>query len=411
MNRRSGDRRWTTWVGCALLAAIALPVGAAAQETRAGQLENERRAKAKQLQPYRPGKIEAALYRIEDRFLIERVFNPPRGLFLRWGGFPEGGGIAVGPGLRYSNHAVNFTTTGAMSLRQYWDVDSRLSFTNLLGARALASVGVRHRDYPQEDFFGLGPNTPASLRTNYALRQTAFDVTGAVTPADWLGLGASVEHLSPEIEPGEDPRLPSTDALFSDASAPGLAAQPTFVRLGARATVDFTDRPIGPRAGGRYSVGYDRYVDRDLARYTFGRWDVDLRQYVPLVGTVRSLAFRAYAAGSTPDAGHEVPFYLQPTVGGGYSLRGLRPYRFRDRHVMFFQAEYRWDVNPFITGVVFYDAGKVARDWRDLNFDDLEDDYGVGLRLGFLGAVAMRAELALGGADGTRFVLKFNDAF
>jgi hypothetical protein len=398
----------TTIGVCLLLSAAGAPVSA--QQTRAEQIQQQREEKARQLRPYEPTRIEAVLFRIEDRYLVQRIFNPPRGLFARWGGFPEGGGIAGGPAYRYSNHAISLTATSAISARKYWEVDGTIAvpFANYKG---LAQASARRHEYPQEDFFGLGADSRTSTRTNYLLRETAVDGLVRVLPVSWLTIAGSAEYKSPRLGSGSDPRLPSTEQIFSDSSAPGLALQPDFVRLGTGVILDYTDKPIGPRSGGKYAVTYDRYLDRDFDRYSFDRWDVDLRQYVPLVSTVRSIALRARLASLTPEDGHQVPFYLQPTLGGGYSLRGLRPYRLRDRNLLMIQAEYRWDVNPFLTAALFYDAGKVASRRSDLDLDDLHEDYGIGLRFGFLRAVAMRTEIAFGGDDGTRFVVKFNDSF
>jgi hypothetical protein len=74
------------------------------------------------------------------------------------------------------------------------------------------------------------------------------------------------------------------------------------------------------------------------------------------------------------------------------------------------QAEYRWDVNAFVTGVLFYDAGKVAFRRQDLDFDNLKSNYGFGLRLGFLNIAAVRAEVVFGD-EGTVVALRFGDVF
>jgi outer membrane protein assembly factor BamA len=167
----------------------------------------------------------------------------------------------------------------------------------------------------------------------------------------------------------------------------------------------------GTLVGGRYSASYDRYTDRDLNRYSFDRWAVDLQQYVPIFTSSRSIVLRARAEGVTPEAGNEVPFYLQPALGGSHSMRGLRVYRLRDRNALLLQAEYRWNVNAFMAGSLFYDAGKVTFDRRDLDFDNLKHDYGFGLRLGFLSMLAIRAEVVLGGGEGKVFALRFGDVF
>jgi hypothetical protein len=92
----------------------------------------------------------------------------------------------------------------------------------------------------------------------------------------------------------------------------------------------------------------------------------------------------------TPD-GNEVPFFLQPTLGGKArlvsvhedligsdgtraTLRGYRSLRFRDRNLLLLQAEYRIPIwGPFDT-TVFIDAGKVAGRPADVNLADLRHD-------------------------------------
>jgi hypothetical protein len=91
-------------------------------------------------------------------------------------------------------------------------------------------------------------------------------------------------------------------------------------------------------------------------------------------------------------------------------VRGLANYRFRDRHVAFTNIEYRYELNAFMSGVAFVDAGTVAPTMRGLALNNLQWDYGFGVRFGFMGATTMRTELSFG-AEGPRIVFKFSDVF
>jgi hypothetical protein len=395
--------------GVVILSSVAADVSA--QETRKEVVLQQRANKAKALGSYERGRIEAFLLRLESDYLVQRIFNPPRGIFLRYGGFPEGAGLAIGPAYRHSNRWLTLTTSAAASVQRYWDVETRLTFPRLAKGRLFAEVGGRVRDLPREDFYGLGPDSARATRTSYSLRESSIEATGGVSPLSWLSVAGSAGYLRPRLGSGRDPRMPSTEEVFSDTDAPALHGAPDYARVGARVSVDYTDKPLGPRSGGRYLISYSRYEDQDFACCSFGRWDVDIRQYIPLVARSRSLALRAYFASVKAGAGQNVPFFLQPTLGGGYSLRGLRSYRLRDRNALLLQAEYRWDVNPFLSGVLFYDTGQVALRLADFKLDELQHDYGFGVRLGWLQDVAIRAEVAFGGKEGTRLVLKFNDAF
>ena len=384
---------------------------AAAQETRAGQAQREREEKARQLHPYERGKVEAAVFRVEDRYLVERIFNPPRGFFARVGGLPEGSGLNAGPGYRYSTHNWSATATGAISIRQSWEVEGRLAFPppKLPPATRFVSIGGHYRDLPQEDFWGFGENSSRFLRTDYALKQTSFDATGGVSPVSWFTVTGGAEYRTVRPGLGEDKSLPPTQLLFPNS--PGLDADIDYVRLGTVATIDYTSVLNGPRVGGKYSASYDKYSDRNLDLYSFDRWDLELQQFVPIFTSARMMALRAHVAGTTPDEGNQVPLYLQPWLGGSHSLRGYRVTRFRDRYSMLLQAEYRWQVNDFLTGVLFYDTGKVGATRSDLDFDNMRNDWGFGLRFGFLSIAAMRVEVVFGAEEGHVIALRFGDVF
>jgi hypothetical protein len=236
-----------------------------------------------------------------------------------------------------------------------------------------------------------------------------MDATAVLQPAPWLSLQGNVEYLTPHVRPGRDPNVPSIEAMFSNATVPAVTADLAYVRTGAHAVVDYSARERAFR--GRYSASFDRYSDRPQRGYSFNRWDLDLQQFLPLVVSSRVLAVRTHVASTTTDAGNEVPFYLQPALGGSHSVRSLRAFRLRDRHALLMQAEYRWRVNAFLAGVLFYDAGKVASRRGDLNFRDLKDDYGFGLRVGFANTLALRAEFVLGGDEGRVIALRFGDVF
>lgn len=393
------------------MAFLGAPGTLSAQETRAAQADQKRAEKAKQLRRYRRGRVERALLRIEDRLIVQRIFNPPRGVFARFGGLTEGAGFGGGPAYRYSTDLFRFTTSSAISMRGYWLVEGSLAFPTLADGHAFAEITARRRNFPQEDFFGLGPESTLSDRTNYALRETSFGGKVGVSPVSWLRASSDVEYSTPRIGSGTDKRSASTEDVFTDRTAPGLFAQPDFLRTGARAVIDYTDEPLRPRVGGRYIVAVDHFSDRDFDRYSFNRWSFELQQYVPIVDGARTLALRALMTSLSPVDGHEVPFYLQPTIGGAYTVRGLTPFRLRDRNALLLQAEYRWEINPFVSGAIFYDAGKVASGREDLDFSDMKKDYGFGLRMGSSTGVAIRAEMAFGSGEGRRIILRFNNVF
>ena len=143
---------------------VASPWVARAQDagTRAGQAEQERADKAKDLKPYTPGKVERALLLVEQRYLAERLVNPPRGLFTRWEACPRGRGSPIGPAYRISNYDASFTTTAAVSLTGAYEATGRLDFPRppaLLAPppRAFLSIGGLYHHLAGRGFLRLRP--------------------------------------------------------------------------------------------------------------------------------------------------------------------------------------------------------------------------------------------------------------
>ena len=86
---------------------------------------------------------------------------------------------------------------------------------------------------------------------------------------------------------------------------------------------------------------------------------------------------------------------MLPALGGGSSLRGFTSWRFRDRHSLLLQAEWRVLVNSFFDTALFYDAGKVDGQPVGSRFRSTSrSDYGIGFRLHGPAATPLRIEFA-----------------
>jgi len=144
---------------------------------------------------------------------------------------------------------------------------------------------------------------------------------------------------------------------------------------------------------------------------TFNRVDADLRQFVGFLAGRRVIAARLFVSTSDTSAGHEMPFYFMPTLGGNDTLRGFREYRFRGPHAILAQGEYRWEIWSGLDGALFYDAGKVADRRADLNFKSLETDYGIGFRFNTDNGVILRVDAAFGSSDGKHLYIVFGGVF
>lgn len=381
-------------------------------ETRAETLRREREAKSADLHEPQPSKVERLLLDLEAGRLFERLLSPPEGLYPKFGTVTPGSGLAAGPAYRSTGHlggAVDFSAYAMGSLQQYWILDGRVQLPRLLNERLALDAHVQRYDFPDELFFGIGPDSLRSNEVRYGVRNTVVGGSALFRPTTWLAVRGGADYLSPSIDSSADPE--SIGSLFDDQSAPGLAAQPNFVRYETGIDANTREPRGNPRAGGRYALTYQRFEDVDEGSYSFHRVEADVQHYISLLRNRRVLALHAVASVSNADDGARIPFYLQRTLGGPDDLRGFHRFRFRDQHALLFQAEYRWEIFTAVDGAIFYDAGKVASRIEDLNLKDLESDYGIGFRFGTANGVFLRIEGAFGSSGGKHFIFRFGHVF
>ena len=86
----------------------------------------------------------------------------------------------------------------------------------------------------------------------------------------------------PAVRHGRDDHLRTIEAVFTDATAPGLARQPHFVHDSVFAEVDSRDAHGFPRRGGFYRAAYALWNDRTLDEYDFRRLDIVGSQFISL---------------------------------------------------------------------------------------------------------------------------------
>jgi hypothetical protein len=382
-------------------------------QTRAEALRRERDEKATRLEPPEPSRLERALLDLEAGRFFERILNPAEGLYPRIGTITPGSGLAVGPAyraIRRVGGAVDFSTFAMGSIKKYWIADARVQLPRLANERIGVDAHVQTYDFQEELFFGIGPDSARSDLVHYSLRNAIVGGSAAVRPASWLTIGGALDFLNPRIESATDDEGYIT-SRFDDGSAPGLAEQPDFLRYQGAIDVNYREPRGNPRAGGRYLFTYQRFDDLDRNTYSFQRAEVDLQQYISLLRNRRVLALRGLVSVADEDDGAQIPFYFQRTLGGPDDLRGFHRLRFRDKHALLLQAEYRWEIFTAVDGALFYDAGKVASRVEDLNLRDLESDYGFGFRFGSANSVFLRIEAAFGSSEGAHFIFRFNNVF
>ena len=387
--------------------------------TRAALLDAARSALETQSAPPTRSSTERALYWYDNQHVLARLFARWKGFHLAGGDFPAGAGLKFGVGYDKalgSNdpdpdlpNRVGITARGAYSTMGYARGSVGISFDNLGGAPVDVLVLGQAYEFPQEDYFGTGIASSEENRTNYLLDSTEAGASARWRPR-FLDFGGGVWFLNPRIGQGTDDRYPTTTDVFDPATVVGITTQPDFMRADLSAAIDWRDQPLHPHRGGRYGVVFSRFDDRDLDSYDFRRVEVSLQQYVPLPSRYRIIALRAEGVFTDADAGSEVPFYFQPTLGGARNLRGYREFRYRDQNSLLLGAEYRWEAWWAMDAAFFMDAGTVAPTRRGLAISDMKVSYGFGLRFHSNSAVVARFDLAFS-PEGFVPLLRFEHVF
>jgi hypothetical protein len=362
--------------------------------------------------PEEVGFVQKAKDWAADHQLMERLNGDVDGWYPRLGGMTRGGGFAVGPGYRLHFGDVLVDLSAGLSTKTYKAADVKVRWLQSQDERFEFWTTYRFEDFPQEDFFGLGLSSVKAQRTSYDFDGHDIQAMGIFKPLPWLRVGADVGHMWPDVNAGTDRNYPSIEQLFTDADAPGLLEQPSYLHTTFFADVDYRDQRGRPRSGGFYHAAMGFWNDRSFDRYDFKRFDANASQYFPLDTDKRHVVMgRVGLSYANNETGSRVPFYLLPYVGGVDTVRSFNEFRFKDENALWMTAEYNWTMIKWIGLAAFIDAGKVAADWQDIKLSGLKKGYGFGVRVHSSRQTFARIDMATGGGEGWTMFLKLGPSF
>jgi hypothetical protein len=366
---------------------------AAAQEqgptTREALIEQEQAEKSEALHAYVPNRGEAVMNRLEG-ILVNGV--------PRWHPFfsnaYSGGGFAFGAGYAHHVSPYNmFDVRASYTLKGYKRAEAEFTAPRLFHRRAALSVLGGWREATQVGFYGTGMGTAKEDRTNFDFQQPYGSAALILWPTRrLLMLRGGVELSEWSQRPGEG-RAPSVETAYTPATLPGLASRTTYLHTDG--TVGFDWRPSAgyARRGGFYGVTLHDYHDTDQ-QFGFDQLNYEAIQHLPILRDTWAISLHALAQTAFHKSDQQIPFFLLPSAGGGSTLRGYSSWRFRDQNSLVVQAEWRIMASRFLDTAVFYDAGKVAARWQDLDLDGMKSDYGFGVRFHGPVSTPLRIELA-----------------
>jgi hypothetical protein len=301
-------------------------------------------------------------------------------------------------------------TSAAISWRAYKMAQARFELTRLAHGRLAVGTQVLWQDLTQVTFFGEGPESLEENRSEYRLKSTETVGYAVLRPIKPLAIGGRIGWMNrPSVlaPAGTFKRgNPATEEVFPDDPVFALAEQPSYGYGEVSIAMDTRDHRGYPTTGGLYRAAWSAYSDRDAGTFSVRRSEAEVAQFVPLAGSRVVLAGHVWlVASDTADAG-QVPFYLQPSLGGHNTLRGYSNYRFHDRNLVVLNLESRFALFTHVDAALFADAGSVAPRVSDLTLD--RTSFGIGLRMHSQRTTFARFDVAHG-AEGWKFLFHLND--
>ena len=290
-------------------------------------------------------------------------------------------------------------------------------------------------------FYGLGPNTLPTGKAAFGLTQTIAGGS-AVVPLGRGGISLSAELNGriPQLRPDARETVPTIGSLYTEATAPGLTTQPSFLQPG----VGFRMQPtvFAQHLRLNYLAEFQDFTALGNSAYSFRRWTADLNHEFPLDTKVHltaasdqngpdsctpdpndkcpspthvstainhegSVAIRLLMTGSIADAHSNVPFYFDPTIGGsdlnGNAILPSYPdYRFRAPNLILLRGTVEHSLPKIPLGAYFsVDAAKSALTRSDIDFSNLRQSYTVGLTVHAGGLPVVYLLVSWGGKEGT----------
>ena len=364
---------------------------AIAQETRAEYIREQQADKQRVVAPPIWNSAEVIIDRLEDWGFFTK---PPQGFYPWLGSVFAGSGFGAGAGARKAfgdDGAVN--VLGGYSIASYWRAEANVELPTFAQDRARVTMSARYVDAPDVRYHGIGNDTQKDDETHFGYAPMRAGARLDIDASKHLSVAGEVNYLDIDTSAGRTGL--SIEQHFSLNDTPGVELKSfDYINSTVGATFDWRRLRGYSRSGGLYRVQFDDYREREHDAYSFRSLEAEVRQMLPLLRANWVLSLRGLATLTDTDDAGAVPYFLLPSLGGGSTLRGYPDFRFRDRHRLLMNAEVRWTPARFIDMAVFYDTGKVAARRQDLDLDDLQESYGVGIRIIGVKGYVFRAEVA-----------------
>jgi len=254
---------------------------------------------------------------------------------------------------------------------------------------------VEFSDYPFR-FYGIGNDLVNQREEFYATRYAHLQLLYQKRIAPGIYFGPQYELRLDDIYKME------AGGILDSGNVPGREGQ-RISGLGLKLSFDTRNNIFQPEKGSFHQAGFMSYQSFLGSNYNFNQYQLDLRKYRK-VYKQQVLAVQAWYSSTT---GHP-PFQQLSMMGGSDLMRGYFEGRYRDRHAMVYQAEYRMPVYRKLGLVFFGSAGQVSEKISSYAFKRFRYGGGMGFRYMLTDdGLNIRLDIAFG--DQTAFYLGLNE--
>ncbi len=269
-----------------------------------------------------------------------------------------------------------------------------------VSAHGLLTIGGGLRDRANTRFFGVGPDAVATDESLFRTRSAWAGAAYRQTPLPNVSLEGTVllSRISTD-EPGGDFR-PSIVDQFAGRLPSGFGTGTTGISAGVTLTHEDAPTTGRPAHGGIRRVRASHFWGTSDDETRFWSFRAEAQQFFRLWFPANVLALRAVVAWLEPVGDRDIPFQRLTTNDDPDLLRGYQDFRWRDRGLVAFSAEYRWPIwafsSPDSHGLDFYLLGDIGQvfDEFDSMTDDLTVSYGAGIRVLISNDFVVRFEYA-----------------
>ncbi|PYV07853.1 MAG: hypothetical protein DMG07_27425, partial [Acidobacteria bacterium] len=153
---------------------------------------------------------------------------------MGFGQIAPGAGFAIGPHYQRSDLlggklTLSAGARGSVSESYLGRVD--LSLPKLFGDRAFVKLSTLHRNVSELAYYGPGPDSQKSGRSNYRLEDTNVELRPGFRVQRFRA-GMIGSYLAINVGPGHASRYISTERQYGPELAPGIDRQTNFWRGG-----------------------------------------------------------------------------------------------------------------------------------------------------------------------------------